>query len=66
MPLLRLTPRQAQRVFGLDATTCDEVLDRLRQSEFLSRTGNGISALAPSGGRTLPRRYAAFSTTSHH
>ncbi len=56
MPGLGLTPRQAQRLFGLDASTCDEVLDRLRQSGFLSRTGNGMFTLAPTGGRTVPSR----------
>lgn len=42
MPGLRLTARQAQRRFGLSATTCDDVLEDLLQSGFLSRTAKGI------------------------
>jgi hypothetical protein len=54
MPGLRLTPRQAQRLFGLDATTCDEILDRLWESGFLSRTGDGMFTLAQAGDRAAP------------
>jgi hypothetical protein len=43
MPGLRVTARQARRLFGLDATTCDEVLAGLLQSGFLSRTSTGCS-----------------------
>ena len=42
MPGLRLTARQAQRLFGLDATTCDELLDCLLESGFQSRTDDGM------------------------
>ena len=54
MPGLRLTPRQAQRLFGLDATTCDEILDRLRESGFLSRTDDGMFTLAQAGDGAAP------------
>lgn len=37
MPGLRLTPRQAQRLWHCDETTCRTVLDRLVESRFLTR-----------------------------
>ena len=49
MPGLRVTARQAQRLFGLDAITCDEVLAGLLQSGFLSRTVDGKFRLTPEG-----------------
>jgi hypothetical protein len=52
MPGLRVTARQAQRLFGLDATTCDEILDHLREIGFLSRTDDGMFTLAQAGDRT--------------
>jgi hypothetical protein len=52
MPGLRLTAREAQRLFGLDATTCDGILDHLRESGFLSRTNDGIFTLAQAGDRS--------------
>ena len=56
MPGLRLTARQAQRLFGLDATTCDEVLAGLLQSGFLSLTVDGMFALTQAGDRVAPGR----------
>jgi hypothetical protein len=41
MPGLRLTTRQAQRLFGLDCLSCDAVLTVLQDERFLSRTKNG-------------------------
>ena len=38
MPGLRLTPRQAQRLWGCDKDTCVTVLDHLVESRFLCRT----------------------------
>lgn len=38
MPGLRVTYEQAQRLWGLDATTCREVLDCLIQLKFLTLT----------------------------
>jgi hypothetical protein len=35
MPGLRLTPKQAARLWGLDATMCEEVLSRLVAASFL-------------------------------
>jgi hypothetical protein len=37
-PGLRLTKCQAQRLWGLDATTCDALLDALVLAGFLHRT----------------------------
>jgi hypothetical protein len=45
MPGLRITASEAQRLFGLDAATCDDVLDGLVKSGFLTRV-NGIFTLA--------------------
>ena len=36
MPGLRLTPLQAQRLFGLDSTACALVLETLTKERFLS------------------------------
>jgi hypothetical protein len=38
MPGLHLTKRQAQRMWGLDAATCETVLDALEDVNFLRRT----------------------------
>jgi hypothetical protein len=40
MPGLRLTPRQAQRLWDLDSTTCDTVLGTLEAVHFLRRTAD--------------------------
>jgi hypothetical protein len=56
MPGLRVTARQARRLFGLDATTCDEVLAGLLQSGFLSRTVDGMFRLTEPGDQVAPAR----------
>ena len=38
MPGLRLTQRQAQRLWNLDSSTCETVLDILESTRFLRRT----------------------------
>ena len=38
MPGLHLTKRQVQRLWGLDQTCCDVVLNALENSRFLKRT----------------------------
>jgi hypothetical protein len=40
MPGLRLTVAQAQRLFGLDAATCEQVIDALVNAAFLHRRGD--------------------------
>ena len=41
MPGLRLTPAQAQRLWGLDRAACDELLGALVDAKFLCRTRDG-------------------------
>ena len=38
MPGLRLTAAQAQRLWGLDAVTCEALMAALEESKFLRRT----------------------------
>ena len=54
MPGLRLTPAQAQRLWDLDRTVCDQLLDALVKAKFLSLTRDG-SFVKTDGG---PTRYA--------
>ena len=46
MPGLRLTGRQAQRLWALDAATCDAALDMLESTHFLRRSPRGDYMLA--------------------
>lgn len=59
MPGLRLTPAQAQRLWGLDRATCEELLRVLVNDKFLSQTRDG-SFIRTEGGprRVLPRSAA--------
>ena len=41
MPGLRLTPAQAQRLWGLDQSACDALLGALVEAKFLRRTRDG-------------------------
>ena len=41
IPGLHLTRPQVQRLWGLDADTCDELLDALVDARFLRRTHAG-------------------------
>jgi hypothetical protein len=54
MPGLRLTPAQAQRLWGLDRNVCDQLLDALVKAKFLSQTRDG-SFIKTDGG---PTRFA--------
>jgi hypothetical protein len=42
MPGLRLTVPQAQRLFGLDAAMCEQVIDALVNAACLHRRGNVV------------------------
>jgi hypothetical protein len=42
MPGLRLTVRQASRLWGLEHTVCESVIDKLVASDFLRRTAAGL------------------------
>jgi hypothetical protein len=46
MPGLRLTSAQAQRLWGLDRRTCDELLATLADDHFLSRTRDGAFVMS--------------------
>ena len=41
IPGLHLTRSQVERLWGLDATTCDELLDALIHARFLKRSSTG-------------------------
>ena len=41
MPGLKLTAAQAQRLWNLDPTTCESLLGRLIEANFLLRTRDG-------------------------
>jgi hypothetical protein len=45
MPGLQLTKPQAQRLWGLDASTCDVLLETLRAAGFLRVTPRGCYVL---------------------
>lgn len=59
MPGLRLTPAQAQRLWGLDRKVCEQLLDVLVKADFLSQTRDG-SFIKTDGGpaRVAPRTAA--------
>jgi DNA-binding IclR family transcriptional regulator len=46
MPGLRLTRRQAQRLWDLDSTTCEAILETLESTRFLRRTSDHSYVLA--------------------
>jgi hypothetical protein len=45
MPGLKLTVSQAQRLWGMDRSTCEALIDELTESHFLSRTRDGAVVL---------------------
>jgi DNA-binding IclR family transcriptional regulator len=49
MPGLRLTPAQAQRLLGLDRSSCDALLTALVDSKLLARTRDGAFVRLDSG-----------------
>ncbi len=52
MPGMRLTFRQAQRLWALDAGTCRSLLDTLVERHFLVRSADGAYARATADPRT--------------
>lgn len=48
MPGLRLTPAQAQRLWGLDAPAAQSVINELVDARFLRRTPDGMFVRADS------------------
>ena len=59
MPGLRLTPAQAQRLWGLDRKMCEQLLDVLVKANFLSQTRDGSFIKTDGGPRRLVPRTAA-------
>ena len=47
MPGLRLTPAQAQRLWGLDRELCEALLGALVDARFLCKTRDGAFGLNP-------------------
>ncbi len=45
MPGLRLTPAQAQRLWGLTRQECESLMHELMHSRFLTRTRDGSFVL---------------------
>ena len=54
MPGLQLTPRQAQRLWGLDEQTCAALLESLTHEKFLYRRPDGMYARLTDGAVTFP------------
>ena len=59
MPGLRLTPAQAQRLWGLDRSVCDQLLDALVKAKFLSQTRDGAFVRTDGGPMRIVPRSAA-------
>jgi hypothetical protein len=59
MPGLRLTRRQAQRLWGLDEERCAEILELLVAAKFLARTSADSYARVADGPAVLPRLHMA-------
>jgi hypothetical protein len=55
MPGLRLTCKQAQRLWGLDEPTCRELLEYLVDAAFLRPSGPGMYARTSDGVAECPR-----------
>ena len=59
MPGLRLTPAQAQRLWGLEGDVCDALLGALVDAKFLAQTRDG-AFVRMEGAK--PTRLSGFST----
>ncbi len=60
MPGLRLTPAQAQRLWGLERDVCDALLGALVDAKFLAQTRDGafvrMDGAHPTRLTTVPRK----------
>jgi hypothetical protein len=67
MPGLRLTAAQAQRLWGLDAPTCEALFTSLVRDGFLHRHADGRYARLTDGGFAFPaaRMARAAAAPSH-
>ncbi len=54
MPGLRLTCQQAQRLWGLEESTCRQLLDRLVDAKFLHRPAHGMYTRLTDGHAARP------------
>jgi DNA-binding response OmpR family regulator len=64
MPAMRLTPEQVQRLCGLNAGVCQQVLDALVRIQFLRTGADGLYTRATNGALAHPsgsRRSAPYS-----
>jgi hypothetical protein len=59
MPGLCLTTAQAQRLWGLDRSVCEELLKALVNDNFLSQTRDGSFIRTDGGPRRIAPRSAA-------
>ena len=59
MPGMALTPEQAQRLWGLDEQTCQEVLGYLVDAHFLCRTNLQTYTRAFDGPARAPEMHAS-------
>jgi hypothetical protein len=59
MPGLRLTCQQAQRLWGLDEQTSQNLLEFLVDAKFLCRAGDGAYSRTTEGSAERPRPRAA-------
>ena len=54
MPGLRLTCKQAQRLWGIDEQTCVQILESLTRDRFLYLSDDGTYARLTEGAATFP------------
>lgn len=59
MPGLRLTAAQAQRLWGLDRSVCEQMLSSLVKANFLSQTRDGAFVRTDGSTRRIAPRSAA-------
>ena len=54
MPGLRLTPKQAQRLWGLDERICVQLLNQLVEAKFLTRSPQDMYGRSTDGPADMP------------
>jgi len=66
LPGLALTPRQAQRLWGLDALRCEALLARLIDRGVLARRRDGTYGLACLGPSSASTGDGTLQAVAHH
>ena len=66
MPGMRLTIQQGQRLFGIDRTLCQTVLDSLVGEKFLWVTADGLYGRRTEGSIPRPHQAKAHLGNAHH